>query len=459
MKKPGHIDKKSVVESDLFDGPWYKNAYPDVALSKIAPIDHFMRFGLTLDRDPGPQFCTTFYRHAVDRDFLDIDLPLIHYLKHPDATPDEDLVLKAVMQVLMQGHTATARGLADRYLPPRLQHTMAALDANIAHLAQATDQWQAAINCYLDFNDLAPLILRPADDVLGRLHCGALPKVATGPLISVIMPVWNAEKTVATAINSLLEQTWQPLEIIAIDDASTDNSWSILHKIAARDDRIKLLRNACNVGPYVSKNLGLAMVTGAYITGHDADDWAHPERLAAHMRFAISRPDPLPVSMPYCLRMQSDGFFAHVRRAGAATSYDGWMQSAPIGTLFETAFLRENLGYWDSIRFGADTEMLLRARHVLGSGPLEIPLLSMICLDAPDSLSNNTLHGTRSADGRLSQSRRTYLGSVRDWLLDHPTQHPALLSFPQKQSRYAVSKAMQVSIADVTRNIVVNRNQ
>jgi hypothetical protein len=200
-------------------------------------------------------------------------------------------------------------------------------------------------------------------------------------------------------------------------------------------------------------------VTGAYITGHDADDWAHPERLAAHMRFAISRPDPLPVSMPYCLRMQSDGFFAHVRRAGAATSYDGWMQSAPIGTLFETAFLRENLGYWDSIRFGADTEMLLRARHVLGRGPLEIPLLSMICLDAPDSLSNNTLHGTRSADGRLSQSRRTYLGSVRDWLLDHPTQHPALLSFPQKQSRYAVSKAMQVSIADVTRNIVVNRNQ
>lgn len=458
MTKTKAVDKKNIEASDLFDSAWYQDTYPDVSLSKIAPIEHFLRFGLHLDRDPGPLFCTTFYRHAVDQDTADFDLPLVHYLKHPDTSPNGDLVLKASMQVFAQGRIRTARGLADKYLPARLRHTMAALDANIAQLSQRTDHWEAAINRYLEFYDLAPLTLRPADDLLGQLHCGSLPKITTGPTISVIMPVWNAEKTVATAINSILEQTWQPLEIIAIDDASTDNSWSILKMIAARDDRVKLLRNTHNVGPYVSKNLGLSIATGAYITGHDADDWAHPERLAAHMRIAVLRPDPLPVSMPYGLRMLTNGFFAHVRRAGVATSYDGWMQSAPIGTLFETAFLHENLGYWDSVRFGADTEMLLRARHVLGRGPLEIPLMSMICLDAPDSLSNDTTHGTRSANGGLSASRRTYLGSVRDWILNHPPHQSAKLTFPQKRSRYVVSKAMQVPIADVSRNIAVNRN-
>jgi len=100
---------------------------------------------------------------------------------------------------------------------------------------------------------------------------------------------------------------------------------------------------------------------------------------------------------------------------------------------------------------------LMRARHVLGRGPLEIPLMSMICLDAPHSLSNDTVHGTRSADGRLSQSRRTYLGSVRDWLLDQPAQQPARLAFPQKKSRHRTSKAMEVPIADVSQNITANR--
>jgi len=451
--------KNYILKSALFDAQWYGATYPDVQTSGMAPIDHFLRFGLALDRDPGPKFCTTFYRHVIDHGAPDTGPPLLHHLQHPDIDPDKDLVLMAAMQVLMQGQTAKACALAQRYLPDRLRHTIAALDANIAHLAQKSDDWQEALNRYLGFYDLAPLTLRPADDLLGQLHCGDLPRVTTGPVISVIVPVWNAEKTVATAINSLLEQTWRPLEVIAVDDASTDDSWAILQKIAAQDDRLKLLRNARNVGPYVSKNLGLDRVTGTYVTGHDADDWAHPERLASHMRIAVSRPDPLPVSMPYCLRMQPDGFFTHMRRAGLATSYDGWMQSAPIGTLFETAFLRENLGYWDSIRFGADTEMLMRARHVLGRGPLEIPLMSMICLDAPHSLSNDTVHGTRSVGGRLSQSRRTYLGSVRDWLMDQPTQQPARLDFPQKKSRYAISKAMEVPFADVTHNIAVNRDK
>jgi len=277
-----------------------------------------------------------------------------------------------------------------------------------------------------------------------------------GPVVSVIMPVWNAEKTLTSAVRSILAQTWQPLELIIVDDASTDGSWRLAQDIAKTDPRVKLLRNVRNVGPYASKNLGVLHATGAYITGHDADDWAHPERLAAHLAMIRQRPDQMPVSVPFGLRMQPDGFFGLVRPAGNSKSFDGWMQTTPIGTMFETHFFREKLGFWDSIRFGADTEILSRARHVIARGPLEIPLLSMICLDAPNSLSNNAEHGTRAQNGGLSQVRKAYLGSVYDALLQYPPGAPVVLDFPPKKRYYQTAPEMRVAIKDIRANLAAN---
>lgn len=446
-------DSELIIKSNLFDPKWYQDRYPDVVASGFNALEHFIRFGLAFDRDPGPAFCSTFYRHAIEPDRLSGDLPLIHYLQHPDHLAEGDLVLHAAMQVFLQGRHTTALNLARDHLPQHLQQTVAALEANIAWLANDMTGWQTAVNRYLTSYGLAPLALQSAQSILGQLHCGPLPKITDGPIISVIMPVWNAEKTVAIAIASILEQTWRPLEVIVVDDASTDDSWGVLQKVAATDPRVKVLRNARNVGPYVSKNRGLKHAQGAYITGHDADDWAHPERLATHMRILTSSPAPLPVSIPYGLRMQPDGIFSHTRRAGVARSFDGWMQSTPIGTLFDASFLRNKLGYWDSIRFGADTEILLRSRHILGRGALEIPLMSMICLDAAHSLSNHAIHGTRAQAGGLSAVRRAYLHSVRTWLQKQPTGEAVFLDFPQGKPRYDTPEEMQVPKADVLANI------
>lgn len=442
-----------VAGSDLFDPQWYQATYPDVTASKLAPLDHFVRFGLLLDRDPGPRFCSLFFRHAYDPDILGDMAPLIHYVQNPTATPDPDSIFHAAMQVFMQGRQDLAQALAQTYLPSHLSQTCAAFAANRAWVSDDMAGWQEALNTYLAFYRLAPIALRPADTLLGQLHCPGLRDVTDGPLISVIMPVWNAQDTVAVAINSILEQTWRNLELIAVDDASTDDSWAILQQIAARDPRVKLIRNSHNAGPYVAKNIGLQHINGAYITGHDADDWAHPERLARHILLMTTRPNPMPVSMPYGLRMQPDGLFHHTRRAGVATSFDGWMQSTPIGTMFAADFLKNKLGYWDSIRFGADTEMLLRARHVLGAGPLEVPLMSMICLDAPHSLSNDVVHGTRAGNGGLSPARRAYLRSVHNWLDTCADAAPVFMDFPQNPPRYAVPQKMQVPRSDIMGNI------
>ena len=104
------------------------------------------------------------------------------------------------------------------------------------------------------------------------------------PLISVIMPVYNCEKTVATAIESILKQTYANLEIIVVNDASTDRTREIIQDLAKNDSRIKLvegkpdpnrfdakLNRNVNAG-YSARNVGFEHARGGFITFQDADD-------------------------------------------------------------------------------------------------------------------------------------------------------------------------------------------
>ncbi len=102
------------------------------------------------------------------------------------------------------------------------------------------------------------------------------------PLISVILPVYNREKYIGEAINSLLNQTCQDFEIIVIDDASTDNSLSIIK--AYYDFRIKVIENKSNLGVSASRNRGIEISKGSYIAFLDSDDIAFPERLEKQLK-------------------------------------------------------------------------------------------------------------------------------------------------------------------------------
>lgn len=88
--------------------------------------------------------------------------------------------------------------------------------------------------------------------------------------ISIIMPVYNEEKYLREAIDSILCQTADNFEFIIIDDASTDNSLSIIQSYT--DKRIVLIRNEQNIGNYPSRNKGMEVAVGKYICVMDADD-------------------------------------------------------------------------------------------------------------------------------------------------------------------------------------------
>lgn len=92
-------------------------------------------------------------------------------------------------------------------------------------------------------------------------------------MISVIIPVYNDENYLHVCLNSVLKQTYDNFEIICIDDASTDSSVEILEYFAQKDSRIKILKNDSNKGPGYSRNRGLDIAKGKYISFLDADDW------------------------------------------------------------------------------------------------------------------------------------------------------------------------------------------
>jgi glycosyltransferase involved in cell wall biosynthesis len=92
------------------------------------------------------------------------------------------------------------------------------------------------------------------------------------PEISVIVPVYNVEKFLNQGLNSIINQTFKNIEIICINDGSTDNSLKILNTYAKRDKRIKII-NQKNEGPSIARNNGMGIAKGKYICFIDSDDW------------------------------------------------------------------------------------------------------------------------------------------------------------------------------------------
>ncbi len=102
--------------------------------------------------------------------------------------------------------------------------------------------------------------------------------MATEIKVSIVMPVYNMEKYLSQSIESLCAQTLKEIEIICVDDGSTDTSMAILEEFAQKDDRIRIFENK-EEGPGAAqaRNLGVSNATGEYLLILDSDDYFHPE--------------------------------------------------------------------------------------------------------------------------------------------------------------------------------------
>ena len=111
------------------------------------------------------------------------------------------------------------------------------------------------------------------------------------PVVSVVMSTYNRETAVSTAIDSILNQTFQNFEFIIIDDGSTDNTWKIIQFYAKKDSRIVPLKNEANKGLIYSLNRGLDVARGKYIARMDDDDKSVPFRLERQVLAMDKNPD------------------------------------------------------------------------------------------------------------------------------------------------------------------------
>ena len=115
-------------------------------------------------------------------------------------------------------------------------------------------------------------------------------------LVSVILPLYNRAESIVGAINSVLDQTYRNLELIVVDDASTDQSIELVEAIS--DPRIRLLRHETNQGAAAARNTGIEAAKGGYVAFQDSDDEWLPEKLDKQMQVFLAAPEG--VGAVYC---------------------------------------------------------------------------------------------------------------------------------------------------------------
>ncbi|MDO5631739.1 MAG: glycosyltransferase family A protein [Paracoccus sp. (in: a-proteobacteria)] len=426
----------------LFDAGWYAARYPDVARSGLSPLEHYKRVGHLMGRDPGPGLRADLLADGTD----DAQGTLDRWLR--DGPPDDlwRRVMIAARKIAATEGLDQAAQMARAHLGHKALRPLHLIAADLALRDKVNGRlaWLDHLNAYLSPWGIAPLRLAPQPArLLDRLTTETLPPCTGGPLVSVIMAAFNAADTITAAARSILNQTWRNLELLIVDDASTDGTTAALRQIAASDDRVRVIRNSRNLGPFVSKNIAISqMARGAWITGHDADDWAHPQWIERHMSDVLRSEGAILASTAMMLRMGAAGHFGNVIPASLHHAPDGFRRRAFVSTLFHADTLRDRLGYFDCVRFGADGEMVARAQSLLGPAWRNLDVFAMLCLDGADNLTNAPASALRQTGGAKGP-RQAYNESWRDWH-SRAGADDKRLGFPQRIRRFPAPDAMIV---------------
>lgn len=230
-----------------------------------------------------------------------------------------------------------------------------------------------------------------------------------GPLVTVIMPAFDAATTIANSLASVQAQTHRRLQIIVVDDASSDGTADVVRQLAAADDRIVLVRAERNGGAYAARNLALRRADGAFVTVHDADDWMHPQRIARQVEH-LEQHAEVPGNATHWVRVDRNlGFHPHGRHPYKV-----------VGKSTASLMVRRELfgviGPWDEVARGAaDFELLKRLEARFG--PVQhlsrhLPLA--VSLRAPGSLTGSSATGIGSL-WHVNGVRRQYLDGFTAW--------------------------------------------
>lgn len=185
----------------------------------------------------------------------------------------------------------------------------------------------------------------------------------SSPKVSVILPAYNSELYIEEAIKSILQQTYEDIEVIIIDDCSTDTTLGLAQHWQEKDKRISVYVNDKNLGVGANRSLGIMKAKGEYVCWQDADDISLPERISLQADYLDSHPDVGVVG----------GFIVFFDKEGDGTTRkyaegDTELRSSifrynPIAqpaSMFRKKCYEELGGYDESYTVSEDLEMLFR---------------------------------------------------------------------------------------------------
>ena len=457
-----------------FDPLWYLRTYGDVQASGMDPWDHYLRMGRAEGRQPGPLRALEL-DHLLWRGFEDMALPGLQELLAGENARDRAAAGWVLARWWREAGDAVAADAALavfhdtpeplqplRFAGPWLLGVQLALevgdapragtllDAGVARFGPLPDFDLARllIHSHLGMDDymlsddlhrlytargLVPVSLdtRTGSDARSRFDRlqGSAASAPDGPhpLVSVIVPVYNGAAGLGLALSGLSAQSWPALEILVVDDGSTDDTVAVARKAAERDDRIKIIALETNQGAYPARNAGFAAATGAFITVHDADDWSHPEKIALQVGRLIAD-DSLQATVSHWVRVSDDLDMTRWRME------DAWIYRN-VSSLMVRATVRDEIGFWDRVRVNADTEYYYRLIAAYGAQAIAevaagIPLA--FGHSAAQSLTGQSATHLRTQFGGV---RRDYMDAALYWqacageradlyLPQHPEQRP-----------------------------------
>ena len=221
--------------------------------------------------------------------------------------------------------------------------------------------WLEEVNQNFVSTGLEPIALDMGDAAhhpFDRVRCVASDCIDTGPLVTVVVSAWQPDHGLSTAIDSLLAQSWRPLEILIVDDASPEAYRPVIDQVAALDPRIRVIRQARNGGTYVARNTAMQEAKGEFMTFLDSDDWCHPRRIERQVDLLADNPE-LMSTTSRALRTNQNLVFnlpgVLAQRENASS------------LMFRLAPARERVGYFDTVRKAADSEYALRLRRAFGA--------------------------------------------------------------------------------------------
>lgn len=236
-------------------------------------------------------------------------------------------------------------------------------------------------------------------------------------LISCIIPVFNGARYLREAVESILVQTYWPIEIIVVDDGSTDSTAEVVRNYS---DQVRYVWQP-NGGPSAARNQGVSAAQGAFVAFLDQDDVWHPKKLTRQMARFVTRPE-----LDLCVTHVQTFWIPELCEEAARFREHRLMQAVPgylTGTLLARRALFKTIGLFNTtLRYGDAADWFLRAAEQ-----------GVVMELLPDVLMYHRIHHANLSRCQASASREEFLQIVKSSLDRRrcaKKEQPALYEFP-----------------------------